>query len=330
MRKITMKALLSVFVIFMFAILFAASLRAEAPSREDAQEQVLAQAQAEAATPEVRLIPEYRRKEREIITEEEELPWDIDSYFRYMPSVDAQNQGGDVTLMRTEEDFNYTFKAFGRLPVEFSLNHEYISIDNTTAVRLPSHLSGLSLGIETTFPFFNVDKTYWRFAVNPSFYSDDYSFDSSAFRIPVQTFLIHQPNDKLTLVAGVAVRPGYDSEILPILGFIYKANDRLTFNIVPKRPYVAYKLNDRLTLFGEGGFNFGEYQITKGIYKDQVLKYNDAYAGAGLQYKINNNIQASVSGGGTFGRYLRYRDKDTGKVELENGPYSEFRIEIKI
>lgn len=328
MRKNEMKTLLNVFVTLIFSLIFVSYLKAETPARESAQEMSLAQAEA---TPAVKSIPEYRKKEEQLVTEEEEeLPWNVDAYYRYMPSSNADSQDGDVSLMRTEEDINYTYKAFGKLPIEFSIKNEYVGIENTTAVVLPAHLTGVGFGIETTFPFFNVDKTYWRVAVNPSFYSDDYTFDSSAFRIPVQTFLIHQPNEKLTLIAGVAINPDFDTEVGPILGVIYKANDRLLFNLVPRRPTIFYKLNDRLTIFAEGGFNSGEYEVTKGNLKTAVLKYNDYHAGLGLKYKINKNIEASVSGGGVFGRSLRYRDDNFGKVEIKGTGYSEFRLEMKI
>ena len=119
----------------------------------------------------------FRKKEEMIITEEKEEPAQlIDTYVRHMPSRKVDAQPGKVKITDTDFEYSYAFKAFGKLPVEFSLNHEYISIDNTTSVKLPAHLVGMSMGIETTLPFFNFDKTYLRMDVNPSFFSDDWVF----------------------------------------------------------------------------------------------------------------------------------------------------------
>jgi hypothetical protein len=252
-----------------------------------------------------------------------------DSYFRYMPSRKADSQSGKIEIMEADSEYSYAFKAFDKLPVKFSLDNKYIGIENTTGVELPAYLVGLTTDIETTLPFFNLDKTYLRLGISPSFYGDDWDFEASQFRIPSRYFLIHSLNDQWTFIAGVAVYPDFETKVWPILGFIYKPNDKLTFNIVPRRPNISYLLNEKIALFAEGGNSFGEYEVTKDNLENVVLQYKEMHIGAGLKYKVNKAVEASVSAGGMFGRSLKYRDS-LGKVEIKDGAYAEFRLEARI
>lgn len=262
--------------------------------------------------------------------EEKDPPLKINSSVRYMPSRRADAMSGKIGITEALSEYSYEFKAFDKLPVEVSLGTQYIGINNTTGVELPSHLTGLEAGIETTLPFFKFDKTYLRLGISPAFYSDDWNVSSSSFRIPSHTFIIHQPNSKLTLIAGVAVYPDFERSVLPVLGFIYKPNPKLTFNITPKEPNINYILNDRVTLFAEGGGSLNcEFEVTKDDLKNVVLRYNQLRLGAGVKYKFNKFIQSSVSAGGLFNRYFKYRDS-LGKVNIKDGLYTEFRLDFAI
>lgn len=261
-------------------------------------------------------------------SEEENLPFEVDSSIRYMPSRRVDAMSGKVGITEAESECSYEFKAFDKLPVKLSLDTQYISINNTTEVELPSHLTGLKTTIETTLPFLKFDKTYLRLRLSPAFYSDDWNVRSSSFRIPSQTFLIYEPNNKLTLIAGVAVYPDFENNILPILGFIYRPNYKWAFNIIPKDPNISYILNDRITLFAEGGSSLNsEFEVTKDNLKNVVLRYNQLQLGTGIKYKFNKFIQSSVSVGGVFNRYFKYRDS-LGKVNIKDGLYTEFRLDF--
>jgi hypothetical protein len=261
---------------------------------------------------------------------EEELSQSLDSYIRYMPSRGVDAQSGKVTIIDSATEYSYEFRAFGKFPVELSLNNQYIGIENTTAIELPAHLVGLTAGVETTLPFFRFDETYLRLGIYPSFFGDDWDFPASSFRIPSRAYLIYMPNPRWTFIGGVTVYPEFENEVLPILGFMYKPNERLTFNIIPKRPNISYLLNDKITLFAEGGSSLNsEFEVDKDDLKNVVLRYKETHLGAGIKYKLNKFIQGSLSAGGVFNRYVKYRDGQ-GKVDIKDGLYSDFRLEINI
>jgi hypothetical protein len=260
---------------------------------------------------------------------EEGFKQSLDSYFQYMPTTRADGQSGKLGIMRAESNYNYNFKAFDKLPVEFSLENCYTAIKNSTAVKLPAHLVGFITDMETTLPFFNFNNTYLRIGISPSFFGDDWSFRSSTFRIPSRYYIILRPNSKWTYVAGVAYYPKFECDVLPIGGVIYKPNEKLTFHLVPENPNISYMLNDKVTLFSEAGGSFSEYEVTRNNTKSVVLQYREIHIGAGLQYKVNKFIQTSIQGGGVFNRFLKYRD-NIGKVDIKNGAYLEFNLEISM
>jgi len=264
-----------------------------------------------------------------LLNAETETEAKLDSYFQFMPSRKADAMSGKVGIMDADSEYSYEFKAFDKLPIKLSLENEYVGIENSTEVELPAHLVGLSTGIETTLPFFNFKDTYIRFGVSPSFFSDDWDFPASSFRIPSRVFLIYQPDPKLTFIAGVAAYPEFEYDVFPILGFIYKPNDRLSFNITPERPNISYLLNEKVTLFAEAGTSFDEYEVAKDNLKNVVLQYREVHLGAGIKYKVNKFIQSSISEGVMFNRYLEYKDS-LGKVDIKNGIYTEFRVVISI
>ena len=253
----------------------------------------------------------------------------VDSYIRYMPSRGVEAMPGKVEITEADSEYSYEFKLMGKLPVKFSLDNNYIGIKETVDVELPAHLIGLTTDIETTLPFFNFNKTYLRIGISPAFYADDWDFPASSFRLLSRFIFLYVPNPKWTFVAGVAVYPDFEQEALPILGFIYKPTDKLTFNIVPKRPNITYLLNDKVLLLAEGGGSLNsEFETTRNDSKNVVLHYKEMHLGAGVRLKINKLIQSSLTAGAVFNRSLKYRDTQ-GKVNIKEGLYTELRTEIK-
>jgi hypothetical protein len=271
----------------------------------------------------------FRQRLEELVTvkeeAEEEFAQDFDSSVRYMPSSGAKSQSGSLTLVDSAAEYSYELKAFGKLPLELGVGLEHIGINNSTVVKLPASLTSVVFGAAVTLPFFNLDKTYLRVGVRPSFYTDNWNIYSSAFRLPVHFLGIYKPNDKLTYILGVGVNPDFRDDVVPILGLIYKPNDKLTFNIVPPEPTISYALNKKIELFTEFGAAEDEYKVTKDDQTKLSLYYSEVFVGGGINYKVNKFIESSLSAGGVFNRSLKYKD-NLGKVIIKNGFYTELSL----
>ncbi len=249
---------------------------------------------------------------------------------RLFPGRSLEAQPGEIAVVRSQAEYELSLKAFGRLPVDLSICSEYIGLrDSGIAVPLPAHLTQTSLGVQATVPFFRVPDTYWRTKVSPSFLTDDFSTRSSALRVPVQSYLIYQPSERWTFVAGVLLTPDEEGQFMPIVGLIYVPHERLTVRLIPDGPNLLYKLNDSVTLFLEAGMHAGEFEVRTDGLRDAVLKYQESSAGAGVQYDITPALRLTVSGGYAFGRRLQYRDSH-GKVVIKDAGYGEWRLQYRM
>jgi len=270
----------------------------------------------------------YRQKlKEETAPKEEGLPNEINHYTRYMPSRNISAAAGKVAVIDTGTQYRYNLKAFGKLPVVFSVAAQYIGIDETAEVPLPAHLTVASLGMETTLPVPPLEHTYLRLGLSPSFYSDDWNFNSSTFRLPARSFFIYQPQPQLTFILGVAVSPGTENKVSPVAGVIYQPNDKLLFKLIPERPNISYALDSKLSVFIEGDMARQEFKVNYPGAKHAALRYEEMRAGSGVKYRFNKFVQASLGAGRVFRRTLKYRDS-LGKVGIKDGFYSEFRMEL--
>lgn len=261
---------------------------------------------------------------------EASLSQEVESYFTFLPSVSSKTGGSHIQIMETEFDYTCEYKLFEQIPVTFSLTNEYIDIKENSSLNLPSHLTGLSAGVDVILPFFNIDKTYINLGVSPSIYRDDWRFTTSSFRMPSNTFLIYKPNEKILFVGGLAFLPDYKDKFFPIAGFVYKPDEKWVFNITTDDPSIAYSPNKKLTIFTQMELPLGaEFEVKNGDSENMVLIYNDMRIGLGVEYKINKCVSVSLAGGGVFDRYIKYRNVDE-KLSMENGGYGEFSVDIKI
>ncbi|MFA5286995.1 MAG: DUF6268 family outer membrane beta-barrel protein [Candidatus Omnitrophota bacterium] len=265
-----------------------------------------------------------------IVVKEEYLPLELDTYARYMGLGGAGGQSGKVGIIDSAAEYSYEVKAFGKLPVQFGVASRYIGIKNTTRVELPAYLTSAGFGVEATFPFFNIDKTYFNIGIAPSFFSDNWNFNSLTFSLLQRYFLIYQPNEKWVFICGAEYSPRFKDPVSPILGFIYKPNERLTFSIIPDSPEISYLLNDKTSVFIQGSSTSNEYRVKKDGLKNVVLNYDEMHLGAGLRRKWNKHVTGSFTAGGVFNRSIEYRQDSLGKVTIDNGFFVELRLVMAI
>jgi len=321
MKRIGLLCAVFMAVFYLFFVL--GNSYAQDQARVEAKDAAMQEALSEDSP----AISKYRQELRKtIVVKEEYFPQELDSYVRYIGTRGAGSQSGKVGIVDSSAEYSYEIKAFGKVPVQFAIASRYIDIDNTTAVKLPAHLTSAGFGVETTLPFFNFDKTYLTIGVAPSFFSDNWNFRTASFSLIQRYFLIYQPNEKWVFVCGVDYYPRFREPVSPILGFIYKPNDRLAFSLVPGTPEISYLLNDKLTVFIQGDSSNNEYRVTKDNLKNVVLNYNETHLGTGLRYKWNKHVTGSLVVGGVFNRSIEYRQDSLGKVVIKDGFYTEFRL----
>ncbi|MDP2941746.1 MAG: DUF6268 family outer membrane beta-barrel protein [Candidatus Omnitrophota bacterium] len=270
-----------------------------------------------------------QRLHKKITVTEDEYAFGWDSSVIYAPGKSLRAQPGKVSILDTESELSYEFKVLGGIPIELSLNTEYINIakNSSLPIYLPAQLTSYGFGAEVTLPFFNLKDTYLRAKLVPSFFTDHWGATSNSFRLPAQLFLIYRPSEKLIFIAGVASDPGTENgSILPIAGLIYQPDNKWTFNLVGERPSITYAITERLSAFVDGGLSDTEFKISRTEFRGKTLAYKEVHYGGGLQYQVNKNLEAYLSCGRMANRSLKYRDS-LGKVGIKDSIYTQLRLE---
>jgi len=332
----TIKVFFCFVSVLIASVIFCPVLKAETPAEPEAVNNTVAQAEEKVQPQSDDQFGEgieYRQKLGHVVTpqaEGKQIVHELDSYVRYSPTRSLKSQPGKISIIKSVSEYSYSFKLFDQIPIELAFGGADVNINANDAVpvSLPTHLTEVAFGAEATLPLF-FDKTYIRFGITPGFYSSNWNFKANSFNFGSHVLAIYQPNEKLTLIAGIAVSPGFEDPITPFGGLIYEPNDRLSFELVPSRPTISYKINDMITVFGEGGFYGAEFKVSKDGLKGAALAYNEVHVGGGVKVSVNNYIDAYLSCGRMFNHYLKYRDS-LGKVNMKNNTYSEFRVEVKI
>ncbi len=262
--------------------------------------------------------------------DDDQIKHNIQIKSRHIFDSDVKAMSGEIDIIETELKYDLDFKIEGELPVTLSLDFNHIDLNENIPVNLPSHLEGRSFWFSTKFPMPFMDSEHYFMGVDiiPTLNTDSWKWRSGAFRLPFRIYGIYKESDSFILVAGVSVCPEYDTVVLPLLGLIYKPNDRLSFNLASSDPNISYKLTETTTLLWEFDYTLEEYEVTRSGTKGVVLKYREYSTGVGLQYKPCDYFRVVVSVGGVFNRRLDYRD-GAGKVDPDAGLYTGGQINIK-
>lgn len=253
----------------------------------------------------------------------------LDASFKFIPSRSIKDKTGKCRIFESAVEYGREIKLMGKLPVEVSLEAGYIGINNTSEFELPAKLTDTGLDIETIMPFFTLDKLYFGLGLNPSFYGDNWDFESRDFRFLSRYFLIYRLNEKWSFWGGLGVFPGYQDKLVPGFGFIFKPNGRLSVNFIADNPNISYQINKKLSVFAEGNLSLIEYKVDRDSSSNVPLRYTEANLGAGIKYSFNDFIENSLAIGAVFENRIKYRDT-ADKAVIKDGFYTEYRITLQI
>jgi hypothetical protein len=258
---------------------------------------------------------------------EESLANEADAYILYMPYSSVENMEGKIGICESGFEYDRDTRLFGKLPVYFALNYDYMNIDKTVPIPLPVCLMNLGLDIETRLPLLNLKGFYVGIGITPSFSCDSETFGADSFLIPTRVYLIYKISDRLILAGGAVFFTDFENNTAPIGGIIYKPNDRLAFNLISDDPNITYKLNDKFEIRAEGGYSlFNQFKVHRQSDNNVLLEYSDMRIGGGVNFKPFSHFTASVSAGGDFVRRFEYPDAG-GKMDIDKGMYVQGKIQ---
>jgi len=236
----------------------------------------------------------------------DDYPNDFSLRGKYIFSSDIKAQDGDIIILETKLILKHEFKVYEKLPIEISLRVKHINLfEDINKVNVPETMKdrGLGIGTKLPVPFIDDDRFYMGFDVFPSFQTAvGHGLASQSFRIPFRSYLIYKESEELIIVGGVKIRPEYETDVLPLIGLLYKPNDKLSINFLSEDPNVSYQINDKTKVIWEFDYTTEEYEVTRKSEKGRVIQYYSASTGIGIEHQCKENIQVSAFVGGVFGR----------------------------
>lgn len=258
-------------------------------------------------------------------------PWHVTQKSEYVEETDVDSQNGNFSVGKSSLSFKKEYKYSNGLPVDLTFSIDHYVIHDDTAVDLPASLQSKGVMVGTKLPMPFVKNKRFFIGVDSGAYfqsAKDHGFDSSTFRSKSRVFGIYKQGE-FVFVAGVRIQPEYEENgMMPFVGFQYILNDQWSFHFLSNEPYIAYHLNDRVTLMCKTGGYFDEFEVAEGGRKGEIVKVTEAHAGLGVAYEAGDNVSVEADIGWAFARKYEYL-KNGGKITPDDGLYAGVTFKLK-
>lgn len=243
----------------------------------------------------------------------------------FIPSSAVEGHG-DVSM--TEIGAHWAFAhfwdvLFGDVDVIMRMNSTIFS--DSGGVDLPSQLSRIAIDTGWTGRF--SDGFSLQARILPGVYNDFREFGSDALYMPVSLAVIKAFDPKLSGIFGVEVRPGFDQQIMPLIGVGCMLNDRTRLDARLPESRIVYYLGRGWST--HAGFiwqnmSYGIHPDTTGV---NQMTVEDFRLFCGTTFRLSDNLQLSGEIGRVLGRNIEYENTDThagGKLDLEDAMLVRF------
>jgi hypothetical protein len=275
--------------------------------------------------------------EGEMITQtktEEKVPTDIftaDTTYVFESDLNHGGSFGSQYELQDRFEYGHRFLVGGSWYLHLGLAYNRFDFGNTTA-PVPVHLqSGAGvIGIE----YMQGTDLGAFLQVRPGFYTEEH-LGLSSFDCPILIgrFWVLQP-DKLYVLTGAYaafLRGGFP--VLPLVGVVWKPNDRIKLMGVLPDPRLIYMVNKQLEVFVGGEFSGGSFRTDHHDSFDNIphvdklsgtqVDYADYRAGAGFTYNLSDAISIDGSGGCSIQRSFNFH-RAGEYYRTDPAPYLQF------
>ncbi len=249
---------------------------------------------------------------------------------RYNPEADDDNGLAELAVTENNTDINITVnpQAAVSFELDFIFKHVFLS-DNGAQLDLPSLLVGRSMRVGVAAPLPFADDPDWRFgvAVLPTYYTDSWEdsfndFETGAFRWLSEYWLEYRGSDRFYIKAGIAYRPEYDYDVLPVIEANYRFNEDWRLRVMSDDFNVIYTVNDRWEVFTEHRYVNDEYEIAVGNAQGRPLIQQQNTSGLGVQFYFTDTSFVKLSAGAVYNRKFKTLKPIDARVDLEDSFYT--------
>lgn len=255
--------------------------------------------------------------------EQLERAWRASLTGSWVPNSDSSDAGGHVALTEGRAKVGRTFRVNSQWSLTPELAYSVLQISAPAPARLPEDLHTVSAGLRTDYRV--KPGLSCSFLFTPTIASDFKGLGHDDLRVRFGVTVRYSLSDKTTLLGGLVFQQGYHAgRVLPIVGVIYRPDDRWTISLAAPRPGVSYKLNKDLRFNVGGEMTGGEYQLHEGGSGAGVIRYRDFRALGGAEFTVAGPLQGEVAAGYAFARRFTFYDvydPTRGAIDVDAGPF---------
>lgn len=267
---------------------------------------------------------------KEMMADSEQPPrtlWNASVDLTWLPDNDIRGTGGSVGMEEVAAKFGRKFQLTPSLNLSSDIAYSLRNIDAPAGARLPEALHTISVNVGGNY---QVDKDIsLTLLVAPGLNGDFEEIGSDDIRTRIGFMGRYNYSEKLTLLAGLIYQQGNKSiPVLPVLGAIYRPDERWVLSLAAPRPGVTYSPNRTSSYYIGGEFAGTEYQLHDASLGAKIISYRDFRALAGAEYSLISALKVNVAGGYAFARKFVFYDGSRADVELDDGPFVRVGVSL--
>jgi len=258
-------------------------------------------------------------------------PWEASIDTGWWPKSDSRDAGGQVGLGEFRVKLGRSFPIVPRLRFTPELSYTQVEVSAPAAARLPGSLYSTTLGLRLDHQL--DQRLGYSVFVAPGIAGDYRSIGGEDVRVRLGVLGRYSSSQRLTLLAGLIYTPGYHSlQVLPMLGMVYRPDDRWTLSIAAPRPGVSYALTPELKLNLNAEYHGTEYQLHQESLGARVVRYRDFRFTGGAEWNLADRLTGELAAGWAVGRkFLFYELFAAGHPDLsiDSGPFARASLNLR-
>lgn len=250
-------------------------------------------------------------------------PWEAAIDGVWSPKSDSSDAGGSVGISEVKAKLSRSFRVTTRLSLTPDLTYSRFEVSAPLAARLPETLHTASIGLRADY--LASRKLSYSALFAPGFAGDFRQIGTDDLRVRFGFTARYNSSERLTLLAGLIYQQGNHSlPVLPILGALYRPDERWTISLTAPRLGVSYAPHPALKTYLGAEMFGGEYQLHEARLGAQVVRYRDFRALGGAEFTVFSHLKGDVAAGYAFAREFVFYDVfDASRrdIDVDAGPF---------
>ena len=243
----------------------------------------------------------------------------------FVPSSSVEGYG-DVSMVETEGNwaFAHLWNIFrGDLDLALRLNATFLS-DSAGSV-LPGQLVRTMLDVGWSLNL--GDGACVQARLFPGIYSDLRDLGGSLY-MPFSLAMVMSVNPSLSEIVGLEVRPGFSTELMPLIGVVWMIDNRTWLDARLPESRLAYYLGQGWSTYLGFKWQNLSFAMKENEIRAEQITLEDFRLFCGAAYRVSDDVQFSGEIGRVVGRSFEFDDVAGADHELDVSPATFVRFSV--